>query len=380
MRFSFKRAKKEAAAEAVQLRRSGAGGFEMLEGLVPLGGGDVELYRAIREAVPIVDAAVLKLIRLAGGFSVECGNAGAKAELARFIREVDVGRGQRGLQSFLDMYLDSMLTCGRAVGEIVLSQGREIAAVLCGNVRDVLVREGDTPLDFQLCARGGGEAAPFPYQELLLFTPFNPETDSPYGVSLLRSMPFLSEILMKIYACTGANFERSGNVRYAVVYKPSGDASERGGERLRQIAQQWSRAMESTRSGEVRDFVAMGDVEIRAIGADGQVLDSEAPVRQILEQLIAKTGIPPFMLGLSWSSTERMSSQQADMMTSELDALRRTLTPVLEKICRMWMSLHGYADAFEVVWDEINLQDTVEQAQAELYAAQAAKLAKGDRI
>ncbi len=220
MRFSFKRGKKELAAETVQLRRSGAGGFELLEGLVPLGGGDVELYRAIREAVPIVDAAVLKLIRLAGGFSVECGNAKAEAELARFIREVDVGRGQRGLQCFLDMYLDSMLTCGRAVGEIVLSQGREIAAVLCGNVRDVLVREGDTPLDFQLCARGGGEAAPFPYQELLLFTPFNPETDSPYGVSLLRSMPFLSEILMKIYASTGANFERSGNVRYAVVYKP----------------------------------------------------------------------------------------------------------------------------------------------------------------
>ena len=70
MGFSFKRGRKAQAAQAVQLRRTGAGGFEMLEGLAPLGGGDVELYRAIREAVPIVDAAVLKLIRLAGGFSV----------------------------------------------------------------------------------------------------------------------------------------------------------------------------------------------------------------------------------------------------------------------------------------------------------------------
>lgn len=381
MRFSFKRGKREEnAAQAVQLRRSGAGGFEMLEGLVPLGGGDVGLYRAIREAVPIVDAAILKLIRLAGGFSVECANEKARAGLARFVREVDTGRGQRGLQSFLDMYLDSMLTCGRAVGEIVLGHDGDIAAVLCGNVRDVLVREGDTPLDFQLCARGGGEAVPLPYQELLLFTPLDPETDSPYGVSLLRSMPFLAEILMKIFASTGANFERSGNVRYAVVYKPSGDAFDRGrgGERLQQIAQQWSRAMESTKNGEARDFVAMGDVEIRAIGADGQTLDSEAPVRQILEQLIAKTGIPPFMLGLSWSSTERMSSQQADMMTSELDALRRTLTPVVEKICRLWMSLHGYADEVEVVWDEINLQDTVEEARSRLLEAQAEKLAKED--
>jgi hypothetical protein len=77
-----------------------------------------------------------------------------------------------------------------------------------------------------------------------------------------------------------------------------------------------------------RDFVAVGDVDIRVIGADNQILDSEVPVRQILEQLIARTGIPPFMLGLNWSTTERMSSQQADMMTSELTAIRRTLTPV----------------------------------------------------
>lgn len=367
--------KRDESAPAVQLRRGSTQPFGALEGYVPLGGGDSSLYRAIREAVPIVDAAILKLIRLTGGFTVKCADARAQAGLERFVREVDAGRGQRGLQSFLDMYLDSMLTCGRAVGEIVTSGGREIAAVLCGNVRDVLVREGDTPLDFTLCSREGGRVRPLPYQELLLFTPFNPESDSPYGVSLLRSMPFLAEILLKIYASTGANFERSGNVRYAVVYRPQGE-SPHAGERVRQLAQQWSRAMESTKSGEVRDFVAMGDVEIKAIGADGQVLDSSAPVRQILEQLIAKTGIPPFMLGLSWSSTERMSSQQADMMTSELDALRRTLTPVIEKICSLWTALHGYAQEIEVVWDEINLQDTVEQAHAQLYRAQAEKLEK----
>ncbi len=91
------------------------------------------------------------------------------------------------------------------------------------------------------------------------------------------------------------------------------------------LAGEWSRAMQDTRSGSVRDFVAVGDVDIQVIGADAPVLDSEVPVRQILEQVVAKTGIPPFMLGLSWSSTERMSSQQADMLTTEITAIRRTL-------------------------------------------------------
>lgn len=363
----------------VQLRQSERHPFSLMAEYVPLGGGEVNLYREIRRAVPIIDAAITKLIRLTGGFSVLCpDNARAQRELEYFLRTVETGRSQRGIQSFMDSYLDGMLTCGRAVGEIVTRGSRDIAAVICGNVSNVQVREGDTPLDFEICSTGGfGEAArPLKHQELILFTPYNPEADSPYGVSMLRSMPFLADVLMKIYASIGSNFERSGNVRYAVTYKPQGDIIDRAyaRERTEQIAQQWSEAMASGKNGAVRDFVALGDVEIRAIGADGQMLDSDVPVRQILEQLIAKTGIPPFMLGLSWSSTERMSTQQADLMTSELYALRRSLTPVIERICTLWMSMHGYAQDIEIVWDDIDLQDSVEEARAMLYAAQAQEI------
>ena len=124
----------------------------------------------------------------------------------------------------------------------------------------------------------------------------------------------------------------------------------------------------------MRDFVAVGDVEVKVIGADNQILDSEVPVRQILEQLIARTGIPPFLLGLNWSTTERMSAQQADLMTSELTAIRRTLEPVLLKICDMWLCMHGYACTCNIEWETINLQDEVEEAKAALYTAQADKI------
>ena len=290
---------------------------------------------------------------------------------------VRVGRAQRGLDHFLEQYLDSMLTCGRAVGEIVpCKRGGGIAAVLCAEAASVEVREGVSPLDFMLCVRDEtGALQPAPRQDLLLFTPFNPENGSPYGVSLLRSMPFLTEILLKIYHAIGQNWERVGNVHFAVIYKPEGDTDRTlARERSEQIAREWASAMESAKGGYVRDFVAAGNVDIKVIGADNQVLDSEVPVRQILEQLIARTGIPPFMLGLNWSSTERMSSQQADMLTTEMDAIRRTLTPVVEKVCRMWLRTQGYACDFEVVWDTINLQDEVEDAKAQLYLEQARQL------
>ena len=355
----------------VQTRREERHPFGALEGYVPLGGGELTLYRAIREAVPLVDAAIGKLVRLAGGGRVTAPEG--QRGLEEFLRTVDVGRGRRGLQAFLDEYLDSMLVCGQGVGEMVVDRNRgEIAALLCADPAYIELREGESPLDFAVCARRrDGKVEELERQELVLFTPLQPEAEHPYGVSLLRSMPFLTGILLKIYQATGMNWERMGNARYAVVYKPgSGDGSwarERGEE----IAREWSAAMQAGKGGNIRDFVAVGDVDIKVIGADNQVLDSQVPVRQILEQLVAKTGIPPFLLGLSWSATERMSAQQADMMTSEITALRRSLTPVVERICEMWLRLHGYAGRPAVEWEDINLQDLVEEARAELYREQA---------
>ena len=361
----------------VQLRRTEQHPFGVIDGYAPLGNTEARLYRAIREAVPVVDAAVLKLIRLTGGFSLECDDKTAEKLVNRFIKTVNVGRGQNGLEAFLAQYLDSMITCGRAVGEIVVNGDRDIYAVLCGNVADIVIREGDNPLDFELCTYDEGNTPrALPYQNLLLFTPFNPEADSPYGVSMLRSMPFLCGILLKIYQSIGVNWERAGNVRFAVVYKPQGDIIDRANaqERAELIAREWSAAMQSGKNGSVRDFVAVGDVDIKVIGADNQILDSEVPVRQIVEQLIARTGIPPFLLGLNWSTTERMSSQQADLMTSELTAIRRSLEPVIEKICTMWLSMHGFDCEYKIVWEPINLQDMVEEAKAALYTAQTEKI------
>lgn len=376
--MGFFRKSREPAETCVQLRRTSGHPFGLLDDYIPLGGkNEVKLYRTIREAVPIIDAAILKLIRLTGGFTVKCGSADTEYELNYFLRHVNVGRGQRGIDAFLNCYLDSMITCGSAVGEIVLHNGRDIGAVLCGNTANVEIREKSSPLDFDVCMMGpAGVIEPLPYQELILFTPHDPDTDRPYGTSMLRSMPFLSDILLKIYHSIGVNWERAGNVRFAVVYKPQGDIIDRAyaKERSEQIAREWSNAMQSGKNGSIRDFVAVGDVDIRVIGADNQILDSEVPVRQILEQLVARTGIPPCMLGLNWNTTERMSSQQADIMTSEIMAIRRSLAPVIEKICEMWLRLHGKTCSFTVEWNEINLQDTVEEARAELYRAQAEKL------
>ncbi len=362
-------------APVVQVRQGNGHPFGVLERYIPLHTGEMALYRAIREGVPIVDAAIWKLVRLCGGVIVRTRDRRAQEGMDQFLRTVNTGWGQRGIQSFLDRYLDDLFTCGHGLGELVLTRdGRDIAALLCADPEQVEVRAGDTPLEFRLCRRRPGGPEELPWQELLLFTPFQPTGDAPYGVSLLRSMPFLAGILMKIFQATGQNWERAGSLRFAVVCRPGEDEGAFAQERCRQIAQEWSSAMQAGREGQVRDFVAVGDVDVKVIGADSPILDSQIPVRQILEQLVARTGIPPFMLGLSWSTTERMSTQQADLLTSEITAIRRSVEPAVQRVCELWLRLHGYEDRVEVDWEDINLQDIVEEAKAGLYRAQAEKL------
>ena len=335
------------------------------------------LYESLRGNVPVIDAAITKIVRLAGGFGFVCADEGVKAELERFFGDVPVSVSGTSLGTFADMYLDSLLTYGRAFGEILVSERtRGIAGLYCADCRLFSVREGrdGSPIVYSLLT---GEELRCDHPERLLYTVQNPSVFAPCGTSLLRGLPAIAEILMWVFRSVGQNFDRAGNVRYAVTYKPSGDSEAAfAGERAAEIAKQWADGMASTRAGEVRDFVAVGDVDIKVIGADGVILDTEIPVRQLIEQLVSKLSIPPFLLGFSWSSTERMSSQQADILTSEIDYYRRLLTPVIMKILRLYCALGGIEERVGIKWDNVNLQDEESLARARLCNAQAAEIEK----
>ena len=102
MKWFERRTKAEPpAAPVVQVRQGESHPFAMMEGYTPLQSGQVQLYRSIREAVPIVDAAIWKLVRLCGGVEIKSRDPAAQEELERFWKGVDTGWGQRGVQAFL---------------------------------------------------------------------------------------------------------------------------------------------------------------------------------------------------------------------------------------------------------------------------------------
>ncbi len=333
------------------------------------------LYDSLRYAVPIIDAAISKIVRLTGGYSLKCSDEAMQDELDYFFENIPVGISSKSLSSFTDSYLDSLITYGNAVGEIVIDENTmQIAGLFNADISNVEVKNGNEPFSrIFLVKNQNGKSMPVPNPERILFSALNPVNGQIYGNSLLRGLPSLSSVLMRIYECIGQNYDRVGNVRYAVTYKPSGDNSDRTSakERALQIAKEWSEGMNSSQNGSVKDFIAVGDVDIKVIGAENELIDTEIPVRQLLEQLISKLSVPPFLLGLNWSSTERMSSQQADILTSELEYYRRLLNPVIKQIACAFLRLNGSMADVEVIWDNINLQDEVELAEARLKNAQA---------
>lgn len=331
-----------------------------------------EIYDRLRFAVPIIDAALMKTIRLVGGFRVVCSDERYQERLDSFLDNVPVGLTGRSIGCFTDNFLDSMLTYGSAVGEISLdpAEGR-IAGLWIGDVSAVRVEGGTTPFVRNYTVKNpDGSAKKIAHPERILYASLTG------GRSLLRGLPSLSSILLRIYQCIGQNYDRVGNVRYAVTYKPPSGSGDMlySRERAQQIAREWADGMNSAKYGQVKDFVAVGDVDIKVIGAENQLIDTNVPVRQLLEQLIAKLSIPPFLLGLNWSSTERMSSQQADILTSELEYYRRLLSPVICEIAQAFLCSVGAECSCRVEWDNINLQDESALAEARLKTAQAMEI------
>ena len=59
----FKRERREEGKPAVvQMRQTDRHPFRLVDGYIPLHQPEFSLYRSIREAIPVVDAAILKLV------------------------------------------------------------------------------------------------------------------------------------------------------------------------------------------------------------------------------------------------------------------------------------------------------------------------------
>ena len=236
------------------------------------------LYKTLKDTVPVIDAAIYKIIRLMGDFEIKTGSDTLDTEINKFLKNIRVNACETGISSFLSCYLEQMLVYGTAVGEIVLDRKhKHISALYNASLDDVQLISDGNPLDIKICTQNSdGSLSPVKYPSLVLCNSIMPEPSHIYGTSILKGLPFIGDILMKIFTAVGTNWDRVGNVRFAVSYKPNENERAFSKERAKTIAEEWSKAMKSTSP---KDFITVGDVSITVIEKEDQIADRHTTVR-----------------------------------------------------------------------------------------------------
>jgi hypothetical protein len=261
-----------------------------------------ELYRQMRASFPVLDVAISKLVRLAGHPIVEAPEA-ERAELEAWLARAQVNALGRGFQSWLEIHLDQAMQYGRAVGEIVPNRGRtEIVALTNLDPATLeFLTVADRPLELQVVQWQGGRQVTIP-RPYAVVSAHNPQGDSPHGVSLYRSLPLVAEALSVIENATVQVWRRMGAPPYHVNWRPPEGFSDPDGSLtnsfMNTLETEFTDAMAARAGGQVQDFFSTGEVSV-SVGSSREALELREPFRAFAGQVVAATGLPPWIAACS---------------------------------------------------------------------------------
>jgi hypothetical protein len=338
---------------------------------------NLRLYEQLVQTVPVLPRAITALVDLVGVPCVEA-EPDVKADIDAWLGQVVTNRIQQGFHCWFPCWLGDMLLYGRSHAELILPQSLD----------DVFALQNLHPRTIDLRPRGDGynlDVVQIMSQRglwrtlnprLILNAVHDVKTDLPHGHSLLFGLPFIAEIVTSMAKSYKGIWERFGDPSYFINWIPpkEGFADPTGSKAqgfVNGMTNLWSTAMQNRANGDVQDLVYAGDWKVQVVGAQGEALEFTVPYRELTLQVLSKTGIPPFLVGLHDATTETLSTTQAGLLSANVARLRCSVQPQLEYAIRMRQRLAGQPDQFTLSWESPTLVDLLEHARADLFEAQA---------
>lgn len=328
------------------------------------------------ETLPILSRALRLIVQLVGTPQIEAEDD-VKADLVQWMQDVVVSRITTGFDNWFAVWLYDSLLYGRSHAEIILPVSRkDIYAIQELHPRTIDLRptlDGYSLDIVQIMAMRGMWITL--NKRLIVTATHNLAVDMPHGRSLLYGLPFIAEIVVAMCKDHKRLWERFGNPSYHINYVPPPTLPDPTGARgqafIGAMMNQWNQLMQQRANGLANDFGTSGDVKVEVIGAKGEALEFKEPYRELVSQLIAATGLPPFMLGQQWQTTEAMSAVEGGLLSEMIAQIRTQCTPELMYLLRMRQLLAGKSDKFGLSWKAPTLIDLFENARAELFQEKA---------
>lgn len=412
-----RRSKRALAGQSLTARQSAAQGpyTTMFADMLPREINPY-LYEGLRETIPIIDGAIDRLCTLDGILRVETENTKLDNLITEFMEGVQVNDIDHGLQTFYKIAANEKYEQGFVVGSYDLGARREgVTRLRVADSKGVYFRRVDGVLRLWYAPpapkRGNGDgvdkmqralrnnyasynfsaqtAHTLGFRELDTSTVFyqaiDVEADNPYGVSKLRSLEFSGQTLLTIANAIQQTWQRFGDPIFDLTYKTSARITDVELEKRRKLLSgNLAAALEAKRGGNAVDFVnAVGrddDIILKVVGHDNQTLEIETPARHLLEQIVAKWGVPPWMFGIVWGTSERLSDRQSDMAIQDTKTRFANARGGLEKIIATDLRAKGITwkrGDWRLIQELPNLKSEMETAQAEFLRAQTQLMLSG---
>lgn len=365
------------------------------------------LYEALRESLPILDAGINRLVTLDGILQVEGDNDKTVAIIEDWMHNVPVNDNETGLQAFYTSQGGELYEQGLSIGEAVMDErGRDVIGLRVADSKGIhFKREGDTLRTYyrdpsQPCWQGGDSKPLDALMRInhghthasltdlgfvditdahLIHAVNHPEADNPYGTSMLRSLEFVSKVLLTIQNAQSNVWERFGDPVFNVYYKSENRkvGFDEAKKRSAEFATALGAALDARRRGESIDLSTAAthddELTVSIIGANGEVLSIAEPAKHLLEQVVSKFGLPAWMLGLPWSTTG-IGEQQSIIVLQESQTRWVRREPGLRQLIERMLRARGIRwkrNDWKLTQRLPNLMDEQKKAQAEFMRAQA---------
>jgi hypothetical protein len=359
----------------------------------PVSWHDLTSDRLMRELylnIPVMGRAISILSALAGEPQLIGTDDAHTAGLKEWSEDVPSGWSGNGLCSFLEQLRWQRLWHGRAFSEAQIREDREeVNGLWVYRSENFNAFPGDNGelqiVQLNATSQNSGVGGRLLDNLQACVSLFDSQDGGTAGQPLFLACPTIGQVWTETLMAFKATQRRMGIPVYHVRVKlpegfrdqpvkaADGTDSTKAQELAKQISAGLTSALKSqVERGLAKDLVTDDGVDIKILGLSGEIIGTfEIGKRQLIEEIVVASDVPPTLFGYTWSTTERMSSVQMRKLVGRLWSIRRQDAPVIRKFVDLRQRLRGDSRPWVMKWPDTNLADLTETATAALNDANA---------
>ena len=357
--------------------------FDINKPIMQLSGEFIDRLRGILPCIDLVPSIYNSLI---GTFDFETfGNKSAEDYLKDLYSNVVVNNVSKSWPVFQNQLVDSAIAKGGAAGEAVplanLKGWHHLTNINTNTLRFKTV--DDKPVLGQVDLMG--QVKVFEKPEYIYYMAPDLREGFPQGFSIYHGMPWMTQILERLYQCINNATWRVGDPSFLITVTGAESKNPKAMALMARnaaenVQTQLGKVMKLKHGGKTGDVITGlpygGNLDVSIIGEGGEkmVTALSTPIAEVMKQIIGGSRLPDWAFSQNYGRTESLSDNQADLLAEGVKGYRSNIDPFANRFFGEGLAMVGMTGIkWERVWREISFRDQKSQAETRKANAFASK-------